>query len=162
MNMSILERIKTLRDLWHLSIHEVGMTTLIDLPQWIINGFLTDKLVTDSLGTHMEVTGSDNFVSMEGELDGLGEDCSLTDDIEDTLAENIVDYGIFAPDPLGCTEKEEEEEPDDDANENIDNDEEQSLENRVNPVRFSIEENYNDKSSLSVQEPPMSHLIKMS
>ena len=41
----------------------------------------------------------DNFVSME--TDDLMDDGLLDDaDIEATLAENIVDYGIFAPDPL--------------------------------------------------------------
>lgn len=41
----------------------------------------------------------DNFVAAEVENVSLT-DASLTDDMEDTLAENIVDYGIFAPDPL--------------------------------------------------------------
>ena len=57
---------------------------------------------------------SDNFVEMdtESQSSDLVEDISLTDDLEASLAENIVDYGIFAPDPLTVdfTVKEEEEE----------------------------------------------------
>ena len=49
--------------------------------------------------THPAQPQSDNFVAME--TDDLMDDASLDDDdIEATLAENIVDYGIFAPDPL--------------------------------------------------------------
>merc|ERR1712043_76793 len=49
--------------------------------------------------SHPAQPQSDNFVAME--TDDLMDDASLDDDdIEATLAENIVDYGIFAPDPL--------------------------------------------------------------
>ena len=41
----------------------------------------------------------DNFVAMETD-DLMDEDVLDDADIEATLAENIVDYGIFAPDPL--------------------------------------------------------------
>ena len=50
----------------------------------------------------------DNFVAAEVENVSLT-DASLTDDMEDTLAENIVDYGIFAPDPLTVDSEEEED-----------------------------------------------------
>ena len=66
--------------------------------------------------SHPAQSQSENFVAME--TDDLMDDGGLDDvDIEATLAENIVDYGIFAPDPLTVedpldsikTEKVEEE-----------------------------------------------------
>ena len=54
--------------------------------------------------SHPAQPQSENFVVME-ETDGLMDDGGLDDvDIEATLAENIVDYGIFAPDPLTVEE----------------------------------------------------------